>query len=1594
MDHKSNSSRYGATPLLLCLLLLISITSVAQEKKPGDLIWEFETGGLHMSSSPSIGVDGTVYFGSGDSRVYAVDGKTGAKQWDFFAGEVTTSSPAIGSDGSVYIGSLNGIVYALDGKTGSKKWEFRTGDKVIASPAIGGDETVYIGSWNGKLYALNGSTGAKKWEYLTGTGDRWVRSSAAIGADGTVYFGSSKTNYSNGILHALDGITGAEKWQFPTGQEPNAPVIGGDGTIYFACCGFGVKLFALDGSTVTKKWELALGGPARPNAAIGVDGTVYVGSGGNKVHALNGSTGAKKWESTVEGQVIAASAIGSDGTVYVGAKKVYALDGSTGAKKWEFEMGNAAASSPAIGTDGILYIGSHGGKVYALKSSSTGPASSPWPMFGQNAQRTSRQFSPPSPPKIVTPPTGQMLTVGSTVTLSILAEGTKPLSFQWYKDGKAIEGAITSSLQLDNVTKENAGTYFVEVKNNFGKSVSNDAELVVMASSITLNPQDKEVLQYENVKFEVQAAGKGPFSYQWKHNGNNIGDATENPFLVIENVQRENSGEYKVSVINQYGVTESKPFQLIVKPLGTNFIVNDVEVKNTEIVATGSAVISVYSDIQSGEIFYTLDGTQPTFTSSPYLKPFVLTESATIRVIAYSADFTRSAESKPVEVTIIPVYTMRVDDAGGGTVMIDPPSGPYAEGTEVTVTAMPEGDWDFIGWSGDSTSSDAVITITMDGPKALAPTFGTNVILNEIGEGQVVQTPANPVPYGSTVKFTAKPNNGHYFFRWAFFRWGGEQEGNDNPVRLQITKAKPVVSGLFTEIDPSLKPDTSIWEAVQSGNIEIVKLHIASGTDINLETEFSDGILFDAITKEHIQIVELLIANGADVNFKDYYRWSPLHAAVEMGSIEIAELLIVSGAAVNAQDIEMGTPLDAVLGFNSAPYYSNEEIQKRKLIGKMLKEHGAKYGSMYAAAFAGDLNVLNELLTPVASLNVVRLPDGKSALRGAVDGGHKEIVELLVEKGADVEGSMYEWLSPLEQAVSLGHKEIVEFLISKGADVNNTLIHAIDSRDIEFFEFLISKGADVNNSVMNNAAYRGNIEIVKVLIAKGFDIDAYGRDALYAAVSANHVKTAALLIENGADVNVLGATSNIWHSELIHLLISNGANVNQKIDNWGLTALDAAIDPSDNLTYLIRNGAKSGAVDSILAAAFIGDVEAVKQHLNNGVDVNTKNEDGNTPLHVAAWKGHKEIAKLLIARGAGVGEKNKEDETPLFFIISKSWDWEHKATSEIVELLITSGADVNVKNRRGTFLLQDAIRYCGNNIIELLINAGADVNAKIAGWGTLLDWGIFFQRNNTTIDLLVKHGAKSGDEDSIVVAFDVENINAFKEHLINGADPNYKIVYWGGDEVTLLSYVLDSYYYSNSYERLYDTEYVELLLSYGADLNVFDYDGYTCLMRAIENKNIEFIELFIDNGADINAKNIRGETALHCAARWFFDDQKKYLELLLAKGADVNAIITTGPDRGHTPLDLAVGEIADTIRKNGGKTGIEMRALMPRLVQHGRFAFSFDAKEGRVYEVQDSFDLLNWEVIKTYTGTGTAVRFDEERDHDPPKWFYRVRVGE
>jgi hypothetical protein len=322
--------------------------------------WTCATGNW-VQSSPAIGPGGTVYVGSDDGKLYALDPADGAPKWTYAAGGAVASSPAVAADGTVYVGSDDGNVYALDPADGSVKWMCATGGPVRSSPAIGPDGSVYIGSEDYKVYALSPADGRVKWSYATAN---YVLSSPAIAADGTVYVGSL-----DGNLYALDSADGGVKWIHHTGNFVDAsPAVGPDGTVYVGSADHNVyALSAADGSV---EWWFATLDRVESSAAVGPDGTVYVGSDDGKVYALNSVDGGLKWEYQTGIDVESSPALGADGTVYVGSRsfKVYALNSWDGSVKWEYATGENVFSSPAVGANGTVYVGSDDGKLYAFGS--------------------------------------------------------------------------------------------------------------------------------------------------------------------------------------------------------------------------------------------------------------------------------------------------------------------------------------------------------------------------------------------------------------------------------------------------------------------------------------------------------------------------------------------------------------------------------------------------------------------------------------------------------------------------------------------------------------------------------------------------------------------------------------------------------------------------------------------------------------------------------------------------------------------------------------------------------------------------------------------------------------------------------------------------------------------------------------------------------------------------------------------------------------------------------------------------------------------------------------------------------------------------
>lgn len=174
-----------------------------------------------------------------------------------------------------------------------------------------------------------------------------------------------------------------------------------------------------------------------------------------------------------------------------------------------------------------------------------------------------------SPPTVITQPVGATRTVGQSVTFSVAASGSGPLSYQWYLNGNPIAGANTTTLVLPSVKTTDAGTYTAGVRNTAGEVLSNAALLTVnpapIAPVITGQPQPVTVTAGQTAQFSVTATGTAPLGYQWQRNGVNIAGATAANCSVV-NAQSANVGSYRVIVSNAAGSVTSTAATLTVNP--------------------------------------------------------------------------------------------------------------------------------------------------------------------------------------------------------------------------------------------------------------------------------------------------------------------------------------------------------------------------------------------------------------------------------------------------------------------------------------------------------------------------------------------------------------------------------------------------------------------------------------------------------------------------------------------------------------------------------------------------------------------------------------------------------------------------------------------------------------------------------------------------------------------------------------------------------------------------------------------------------------------------------------------------------------------
>ncbi len=305
--------------------------------------WAIITG-APIRSSPAV-VNGIVYVGSNDGRIFATNAATGAVVWTVTTGGLVHASPAV-ANGVVYIGSDDGTFRALDALTGAVKWTIVNGTPIDA-PATVWNGVVYFGATDSKVYAVNAVTGAIIWSAATGGK---VHDSPAVGTGmGNLYVGAD-----DGKIYAFNLATGAQVWTWQTGGAIAASPTIISGAVY-APSDDG-RLYVLRGDTGAPLWWQNTGSIVESSPAV-VNGVVYVGNNAGTCFAFNAATGAIIWTAATGGEIHSSPAV-ANGVVYIGSMdhSLYAYDATTGATLWTYTTGYPITSSPTV-VNGWLYVG-------------------------------------------------------------------------------------------------------------------------------------------------------------------------------------------------------------------------------------------------------------------------------------------------------------------------------------------------------------------------------------------------------------------------------------------------------------------------------------------------------------------------------------------------------------------------------------------------------------------------------------------------------------------------------------------------------------------------------------------------------------------------------------------------------------------------------------------------------------------------------------------------------------------------------------------------------------------------------------------------------------------------------------------------------------------------------------------------------------------------------------------------------------------------------------------------------------------------------------------------------------------------------------
>lgn len=677
--------------------------------------------------------------------------------------------------------------------------------------------------------------------------------------------------------------------------------------------------------------------------------------------------------------------------------------------------------------------------------------------------------------------------------------------------------------------------------------------------------------------------------------------------------------------------------------------------------------------------------------------------------------------------------------------------------------------------------------------------------------------------------------------------------------------------------------ETPLYYACYYGISPVVDAILGRNGSHSKNPEELGSALEAAASRGNDEIIERLLKEGANPNAKhcpQYFR--PIQAAASSGSPSTIKLLLSAGAAVS-QD-----------------------------------SYGGEWGTaLHVAANQGSVECVQTLIDAGHALDYVQVGTYHhgTALATAAAKGHDKVIACLLRAGASPKAFSYWHNYPLNLACELCSLESVRLLLDAGASVHG----------------------EGGHTALHEAAVRGDISIMKLLLDRGADINAPGSTygtPLKGAIQSRDAAVVQFMLDRGADINGCGSTRS---HPVDQAIFGGNCRAADKLLEMGAKfsgeALAEALGHSSKeylVPVLLRKGADPNTEDKgygnvlQLAIANHCEIDTIRLLLTAGADINAVEGEYGTALQMAVVQKREEIVRLLLEHGADLNMPTCGKEgNPLQAAVIRKLE-------PVIQLLLDKGADINTVGGRYGTVLQAAASTSNEDLVAMLLAKSVEVDTIGGEYGTALRAAVAMNHEgvvrllldagaNPNMRMEASHSTKANNftnelfSSVVEIAAELANITMFQLLLDYGMELSPDVL-------------------ENAFVKAVNTpepdsklkEMVEFLVSKGADIK--RHGGLALFFASGWNRPVKVVRELISLGAPVNfaVTGDIGSALMHAIE----EGNKEIFEALLDAGADINlgagesgTALITATAKGRVQLAIQLLDLGADPNIQAGKWG-------------------------------------------------------------------------